>query len=214
MHGQSGLYCDRVLKVLILDDDPMVVDMLALRLRMPCLHLTTCLEIEAAEALLNAFRYDVVVTDLSVSNLGGLEGMRLIRFVTTNFPDTTIFVLSGFVDDTVRSLCGMLGVAAVLEKPEGLSQLRDLLVARRATVPGGLNEATPEVQQIEMLEASWPASRSSRCCSRWSACSGSGRRSRSSAWRGWPAARRPRCSATPPSSWPTQRARRCCSRPT
>lgn len=142
-----------MLRVLILDDDPLVVDMLALRLRMPGLHLTTCLEIEAAEALLNSFRYDVVVTDLSVSNLGGLEGMRLIRFVTANFPDTTIFVLSGFVDDTVRSLCGMLGVAAVLEKPEGLTQLRDLLVARRTALPGAASEGAPEVQQVEMLEA-------------------------------------------------------------
>jgi len=153
MHGPVGLYFSRVLRVLILDDDPVVVDMLALRLRMPGLHLTTCLEIEAAEALLSTFRYDVVVTDLSVSNLGGLEGMRLIRFVTTNFPDTTIFVLSGFVDDTVRSLCNMLGVAAVLEKPEGLSQLKDLLLERRAALAGTASEAAPEVQQVEMLEA-------------------------------------------------------------
>lgn len=142
-----------MLRVLILDDDPVVVDMLALRLRMPGVHLTTCLEIEAAEALLNSFRYDVVVTDLSVSNLGGLEGLRLVRFVTANFPDTTIYVLSGFVDDTVRSLCNVLGVAAVLEKPEGLSQLRDLLLERRAAISQSLAEAAPEVQQVEMLEA-------------------------------------------------------------
>lgn len=153
MRGPEGLYSPRVLRVLILDDDPLVVDMLALRLRMPGIHLTTCLEIEAAEALLGTFRYDVVVTDLSVSKLGGLEGMRLIRFVTANFPDTTIIVLSGFVDDTVRSLCNMLGVAAVLEKPEGLSQLKDLLLTRRAALPGAASEAAPEVQQVEMLEA-------------------------------------------------------------
>jgi EAL domain-containing protein (putative c-di-GMP-specific phosphodiesterase class I) len=109
----------------------MVVDMLAACLRRPGIHLTTCLEIEAAMALLSAFRFDVVVTDLSVSQLGGLEGMRLIRFVTTNFPDTAVYVLSGYVDENVRSLCSLLGVTAVLEKPEGLSQLRSLLLERR-----------------------------------------------------------------------------------
>src|SRR5215207_10256615 len=109
----------------------MVVDTLAVWLRMPGVHLTTCLEIEAAEALLSTFRFDVVVTDLSVSELGGLEGMRLIRFVTTHFPDTTVYVLSGYVDESVRSLCSVLGVTAVLEKPEGLSQLRTLLLERR-----------------------------------------------------------------------------------
>lgn len=142
-----------MLRVLILDDESMVVDMLAACLRRPGIHLTTCLEIEAAMALLSSYRFDVVVTDLSVSQLGGLEGMRLIRFVTTNFPDTAVYVLSGYVDENVRSLCAMLGVSGVLEKPEGLSQLRTLLIERRdnlATIePVG---ESGEVQQVELLE--------------------------------------------------------------
>lgn len=151
------MYTAPVLRVLILDDESMVVDTLAVWLRMPGVHLTTCLEIEAAEALLSSFRYDVVVTDLSVSQLGGLEGMRLIRFVTANFPDTTVYVLSGYVDEGVRSLCSVLGVTAVLEKPEGLAQLRNLLLERRAAADGGhAGNAPPddpgEVQQVERLE--------------------------------------------------------------
>jgi EAL domain-containing protein (putative c-di-GMP-specific phosphodiesterase class I)/ActR/RegA family two-component response regulator len=148
-----------VLQVLILDDESMVVDMLAACLRRPGIHLTTCLEIEAAMALLGSYRFDVVVTDLSVSQLGGLEGMRLIRFVTTNFPDTAVYVLSGFVDENVRSLCTMLGVTAVLEKPEGLSQLRTLLLERRdsmadadADPAGNGSSDAGEVQQVELLE--------------------------------------------------------------
>jgi EAL domain-containing protein (putative c-di-GMP-specific phosphodiesterase class I) len=142
-----------VLQVLILDDESMVVDTLAVWLRMPGVHLTTCLEIEAAEALLSTFRFDLVVTDLSVSELGGLEGMRLIRFVTTNFPDTTVYVLSGYVDESVRSLCSVLGVTAVLEKPEGLSQLRTLLLEHRASqTNGALITGDGEVQQVERLE--------------------------------------------------------------
>jgi EAL domain-containing protein (putative c-di-GMP-specific phosphodiesterase class I) len=142
-----------VLRVLILDDESMVVDTLAVWLRMPGVHLTTCLEIEAAEALLSSFRFDVVVTDLSVSQLGGLEGMRLIRFVTANFPDTTVYVLSGYVDEGVRSLCSVLGVTSVLEKPEGLAQLRNLLLERRAAAAGnGEPGDVGEVQQVERLE--------------------------------------------------------------
>ncbi|HSN87888.1 MAG TPA: EAL domain-containing protein, partial [Thermoanaerobaculia bacterium] len=142
-----------MLRVLILDDESMVVDMLAACLRMPGLHLTTCLEIEAAEALLRCFRFDVVVTDLSVSRLGGLDGMRLVRFVTANFPDTAVYVLSGYVDQRVRDLCAVLGVTAVLEKSEGLSRLRNLLVERRATLarPGDL-DGEGHVEQVERLE--------------------------------------------------------------
>jgi len=125
--------------------------MLAACLRMPGLHLTTCLEIEAAEALLTCSRFDIVVTDLSVSRLGGLDGMRLVRFVTANFPDTAVYVLSGYVDQAVRELCAVLGVTAVLEKAEGLAQLRNLLIGR-LVASGDTTGETAEVQQVGLLE--------------------------------------------------------------
>jgi EAL domain-containing protein (putative c-di-GMP-specific phosphodiesterase class I) len=145
---------DAVLRVLILDDESIVVDTLAACLRLPGLDLTTCMEIEAAEALLRCFRFDVVITDLSVSQLGGLDGMRLVRFVTANFPDTAVYVLSGYVDQAVRDLCAVLGVTAVLEKSEGLTRLRGYLLDRRAAQlqPGTVLQGEGEVQQVELLE--------------------------------------------------------------
>ncbi len=146
-------------RVLILDDESMVLDMLVVRLSAPGIHLTTCREIEAAEALLSALRFDVVITDLSVSELGGLEGIRLIRFVTTHFPDTAVYVLSGYVTEAARELCKMLGVTAVLEKPGGLSELRQLLLAHQAVLEGregkpadGKATEPGQVQQVELLE--------------------------------------------------------------
>jgi EAL domain-containing protein (putative c-di-GMP-specific phosphodiesterase class I)/DNA-binding NarL/FixJ family response regulator len=150
-------------RVLILDDESMVLDMLVVRLSAPGIHLTTCREIEAAEALLSSLRFDVVITDLSVSELGGLEGIRLIRFVTTHFPDTAVYVLSGYVTEAARELCKMLGVTAVLEKPGGLAELRQLLLAHQAAfegrealegkVDGGGKAVEPgQVQQVELLE--------------------------------------------------------------
>jgi EAL domain-containing protein (putative c-di-GMP-specific phosphodiesterase class I)/CheY-like chemotaxis protein len=149
----------------------MVLDMLVVRLSAPGIHLTTCREIEAAEALLSCLRFDVVITDLSVSELGGLEGIRLIRFVTTHFPDTAVYVLSGYVTDAARELCKMLGVTAVLEKPGGLAELRQLLLANQAAsaasaaaaaaraaaaagieVPPAAPTEPGEVQQVELLE--------------------------------------------------------------
>ena len=139
----------------------MVLDMLVVRLSAPGIHLTTCREIEAAEALLSSLRFDVVITDLSVSELGGLEGIRLIRFVTTHFPDTAVYVLSCYVTEAARELCKMLGVTAVLEKPGGLSELRQLLLAHQAALEGregkeGRADGKPpepgQVQQVELLE--------------------------------------------------------------
>ena len=146
-----------MLRVLILDDEPVVLDMLAVCLRAPSVELTTCREIEAAEALLKSMRFDVVIADLSVSELGGLDGIRLIRFVTTHFPDTATYVLSGYVDEAVRDLCKMLGATAVLAKPGGLAELRGLVLGNRlaeeaaAAGAGGPPAAPPEVRNVELL---------------------------------------------------------------
>ncbi|HXO19069.1 MAG TPA: EAL domain-containing response regulator [Thermoanaerobaculia bacterium] len=140
-------------RVLILDDESMVLDMLVVCLSAPGIHLTTCREIEAAEALLSCLRFDVVITDLSVSELGGLEGIRLIRFVTTHFPDTAVYVLSGYVTEAARELCKVLGVTAVLEKPGGLTELRRLLLEHQAAAGAGPDSEEPgQVQQVELLE--------------------------------------------------------------
>jgi EAL domain-containing protein (putative c-di-GMP-specific phosphodiesterase class I) len=117
--------------------------------------LTTCREIEAAEALLKSMRFDVVIADLSLSELGGLDGIRLIRFVTTHFPDTATYVLSGYVDEAVRDLCKMLGATAVLGKPGGLAELRGLVLGNRqapaAGATAGPPPAAPEVRKVELL---------------------------------------------------------------
>jgi EAL domain-containing protein (putative c-di-GMP-specific phosphodiesterase class I)/ActR/RegA family two-component response regulator len=135
------------------DDESLVLEMLAVCLRAPGVQLTTCREIEAAEALLKAMRFDVVIADLSVSELGGLDGIRLIRFVTTHFPDTTTYVLSGYVDEPVRDLCKMLGVTAVLEKPAGLAELRSLVLGTRGPeAAAGSPDEAPAVQEVQRLD--------------------------------------------------------------
>jgi EAL domain-containing protein (putative c-di-GMP-specific phosphodiesterase class I)/ActR/RegA family two-component response regulator len=111
-------------RVLLLDDEESVLGVLSDYLRSPHLEIVTCREIEAAEAILEHAHFDVVVTDLRVSELGGLEGIRLIRFVTTHFPGTVVLAMSGYVTEEVHAFGRAAGVTAVLEKPLDLPRLR------------------------------------------------------------------------------------------
>ena len=123
----------------------------------------------------------------------GWTACASIRFVTANFPDTAVYVLSGYVDEAVRELCSVLGVTAVLEKSEGprasfgatcCSSAGRALAARRR------HRGEGEVQQVELLEdflaantirsVLQPVVKLQRRAAR---------RSRSSASRGWRAAR-------------------------
>jgi EAL domain-containing protein (putative c-di-GMP-specific phosphodiesterase class I) len=119
----SSRAANGVRRVLLLDDEASVLGVLSDYLRSPRLEIVTCQEIEAAEAVLKHKHFDVVVTDLRVSELGGLEGMRLIRFVATHFPETVVLAMSGYVNEEVLAIGKAVGVTEVLEKPLDLKRL-------------------------------------------------------------------------------------------
>lgn len=138
-----------VRRVLLLDDEPAVLGVLADYLVAPGIDIITCREIEAAEAILEHHRFDVVVTDLRVSELGGLEGIRLIRYVATHFPETTVLAMSGYVNDDVHALGRAVGAVAVLEKPIDLRRLRRYVHGENG-LPPALGEGL--VSEVELLD--------------------------------------------------------------
>jgi len=104
-------------RVLILDDDSTTLLILSHTLQVEGLEIIACREIEAAEAILDHSRMDVVITDLCLSPMGGLDGTRLVRHVSTHFPEIDLFVMSSHVTEEVRRLMIAFGASAVLEKP-------------------------------------------------------------------------------------------------
>lgn len=138
--------------VLLLDDEPAVLSVLSDYLTSPGLEIITCREIEAAEAVLEHHRFDVVVTDLRVSELGGLEGMRLIRWVSTHFPETTVLAMSGYVNDDVHALGRTVGATAVLEKPIDLRRLRRYVHGEGGPAHEDAGKQDGNVMQVELLD--------------------------------------------------------------
>jgi len=136
-------------RVLLLDDEPAVLGVLADYLVAPGIEIVTCREIEAAEAILEHHRFEVVVTDLRVSELGGLEGIRLIRYVATHFPETTVLAMSGYVNDDVHALGRAVGAVAVLEKPIDLRRLRRYVHGEQGPPP---SEVEGKVSEVDLLD--------------------------------------------------------------
>ncbi|MCP4200558.1 MAG: EAL domain-containing protein [bacterium] len=139
-------------RILILDDDPETLRLLTAYLRAPHVDLVACSEIEAAECLMDRQRFDVLVTDLEVSDLGGLEGIRLIRHVACNFPGTDVIVFSGKIDESVRTLGRALGVVELLEKPEGLNRLRESAGVGLSAASAPPRNGTGTIGYVETLD--------------------------------------------------------------
>jgi EAL domain-containing protein (putative c-di-GMP-specific phosphodiesterase class I) len=135
-------------RLLLLDDDPTTLLLLSEHLKGYGLDVVTCRELEGAEAVVENVRPDVVVTDLCLSDLGGLDGTRLVRHVAACFPQTRLFVLSAHVTPDVRRLVASLG-AEVFEKPVDPKRLA-LRILEAA--PGAGAGSAGVVEALEPLE--------------------------------------------------------------
>ncbi len=138
-------------RILILDDEQAVISVLTDYLACPGVDMYTVRELEGAEALLNAYRFDTVITDLRVSELGGLEGVRLIRYVRTHYPETTVLAMSGFITPDVRAMAERAGVHDILEKPIDLRKLKAYVCPDSIDQQGQENGAVIHVEPIEEL---------------------------------------------------------------
>src|ERR1043166_2977704 len=139
-------------RVLILDDDSTTLLILSQSLQAKGLEVITCREIEAAEAVLDHTRIDVVITDLCLSTtLGGLDGTRLVRHVAAHFPEIDLFVMSAHVTEDVRRLMRAFGVAALLDKPVDPKTFAMQVVRGRSGAAAGPEEAGV-VSDLETLD--------------------------------------------------------------
>ncbi|HLY09436.1 MAG TPA: EAL domain-containing protein [Planctomycetota bacterium] len=136
-------------RVLLLDDDPVMLRILSTRLQALGMEVFACRELEAALAILDNIPMDAVVTDLCTSPLGGLDGTHLLRHMATHFPETDLIVLSAHASDSVRRLSFDVGASAFFEKPVDLGVLADRLL-RGVSIP--VEQAPGVIHDVESLD--------------------------------------------------------------
>lgn len=119
-------------RVLFVDDEEELVSAVVERLEIR--DIATCGATSGVEALqkLDEKEFDVVVLDVRMPGLGGLETLRRIRHV---YPSVAVMLLSGHgsTEDVQEGL--RIGAFAYLQKPVDIEHLVDLI--RKATQEGG-----------------------------------------------------------------------------
>jgi CheY-like chemotaxis protein len=106
--------------ILLVEDDPLLLAVLREVLEFGGHSVVTCGNgREAVQHLLMA-QIDLVITDLSMPEMDGLE---LIKVLTFEWPDVKVIAMSGLLDTSVRRLIEMYGVDALLEKPFSLEKM-------------------------------------------------------------------------------------------
>jgi DNA-binding response OmpR family regulator len=113
-------------RILIVDDDTSILELSVRALRKSKFDIVMADRMEEALAGFGADSYDLVITDIFMPGLGGIEGIRKMREA---WPEVKILAISaGFAEMSSASALDAarkIGADAVLPKPFGPAELRD-----------------------------------------------------------------------------------------
>jgi CheY-like chemotaxis protein len=123
-----GDVAQRTIRVLFVDDDPVLVRLAALRLTRVGCDVTGC---ESPEEALERFRarpadFDAVVTDLSMP---GMSGMELAQELLALHPDVPILMLSSQFRPEDAAQAQRIGIRWTIVKSEAFEKIPLVLAA-------------------------------------------------------------------------------------
>jgi CheY-like chemotaxis protein len=106
--------------ILLVEDDPILLTVLRELLEFGGYAVVTCGNGREAVQQLSVAQIDLVITDLAMPEMDGLE---LIKVLTFEWPEVRVIAMSGFLDSRARRLTEMYAVDALLEKPFSLEEM-------------------------------------------------------------------------------------------
>lgn len=154
------------LSVLVVDDDPMCLQMLQTILEETGLRVSTASRPTVALSHLEGDPPDILVTDLRMPEMSGLDVMRAAHAVN---PETPCLVITGFASDEATAEAYRAGARDLLIKPINVAEVqarvrnaaevvelrrevRALRAARRASnVPDSAEPSTPRARELADL---------------------------------------------------------------
>jgi two-component system, OmpR family, alkaline phosphatase synthesis response regulator PhoP len=107
-------------KILLVEDDTQITDLLVLHLHPPSYSVTACDRAGSALEKLSVSTYDLVILDIMLPDLSGIEICRRIRERDGRTP---ILMLSSLAEETDKVLALELGADDYLTKPFGIFEL-------------------------------------------------------------------------------------------
>ena len=146
--GRVCMEGGRPLRCLLVDDDPLQLEMTAVLCRELGIETESCPFPEYAEKLVQESAFDLVFTDIQMPGVDGFEVLRRIRAVRAELP---VVAVSARSDD--ESAYVERGFAAVLRKPFARAEL--VAVLRRVVPEAGVapEECLPEEDAVRGFDS-------------------------------------------------------------
>ena len=124
-------------KVLLVDDEKDFVTTLSERLEMRDVEPAVVYSGEEALSLLEEEIPDVMVLDL---RMPGIDGIEVLKKVKQEHPSVAVIILTGHGSEKDRELCMSLGAFAYLEKPVDIDELSDTMKRAKEFIKSRLHK--------------------------------------------------------------------------
>ena len=110
-------------RILIVDDEQFIV--LAMRKYFEALgyEVDSAHELEEAQALLANRPYDLVIADLRLTGIGGVEGLQIVSDIHQRCARTRVILLSAFGTPEIERESYNRGADAFLRKPKAMREI-------------------------------------------------------------------------------------------
>lgn len=82
-------------KLMVIDDESIIVKMLKMHFEKDGYHVETFLSAEPAIARLREETFDLVITDLKMK---GIDGMEVLRIIKSEMPTTKVIMITAFAN--------------------------------------------------------------------------------------------------------------------
>jgi DNA-binding NtrC family response regulator len=113
---------DTLKKILIVDDEQSILLSLSYVLKAEGVEIITCSEIEQAEEALDTTHFDLVIADIRMSGINGIEGLELLTYIKQRY-DTEVIIMTGYGDDETEAEAYRRGAFCYFTKPVDIPQL-------------------------------------------------------------------------------------------
>jgi DNA-binding NtrC family response regulator len=110
-------------KILIVDDESTILITLSHLFSNKNTTVITCSTIEEAESALSKYVFDLVVADIRMSGIDGIEGLELLSYIKKNTPETPVIIMTAYGSDEVKDEAYKRGAYYYYEKPIDFAHL-------------------------------------------------------------------------------------------
>lgn len=110
-------------RILIVDDEPTILLTLSYAMQSESVEVITASRLEPAEEALKRYHFDLVIVDIRMSGVLGIEGLELLSYIKKNWPRTEVIVMTAYGTEEMKREAYERGASCYYSKPVDIDEL-------------------------------------------------------------------------------------------